>query len=246
MGLVDAGIVGVSVAGVAALASGNLAGPLALATPALVALAVGIVLAHLLTPVAAAVGRRSLARGRLTATLTAVQIARRPAVRRIVTIITVATALAVFAVNALVVGQDNRQLRSRVETGAAVVLTTDSDDPARVEKVLRQVDPAAAKATPVAWIRQGSSESITTMAVMPEEFARVADLAVDPAAFDLRPLQVAGTLPEHHRNPSLGHHRIERVRRDRRGERRPETHRRRPDPGRASGQTWRVRADPEP
>ena len=195
MGLVDAGIVGVSVAGVAALASGNLAGPLALATPALVALAVGIVLAHLLTPVAAAVGRRSLARGRLTATLTAVQIARRPAVRRIVTIITVATALAVFAVNALVVGQDNRQLRSRVETGAAVVLTTDSDDPARVEKVLRQVDPAAAKATPVAWIRQGSSESITTMAVMPEEFARVADLAVDPAAFDLRPLQVAGTLP---------------------------------------------------
>ncbi len=195
MGLVDAGVVGVSVAGVVALASGNLAGPLALATPALVALAVGIVLAHLLTPAATLIGRRSLDRGRLTATLTAVQIARRPAVRRIVTIITVAAALATFAVNALVVGQHNRELRARVETGAAVVLTTDSDDPAEVQTALRQVDPAATKATPVAWIRQGSSDSITTMAVIPEEFARVADLAVDPAAFDLRPLQVAGTLP---------------------------------------------------
>ena len=189
LGLVDAAAVGVSVAGLAALWAGNLFGPLALATPALLSLAVGLLLAHLLVPVSAAAARAARARGQLARAIAFAQIARRPAVRRVVTIVTVATALVVFAANALVVGQRNREDRSRVETGAALVLSTDATDPALVSAVLTQLDPLGEHATPVAWIRQASSDSMTTMAVVPGQFGAVADLAVEPGAFDLTALQ---------------------------------------------------------
>ena len=112
VGVVDAVVVAVAAAGLVTLASGNLSGPLALVTPTLIALALGLVLAHVLIPVADAVARRLTARGRVVGGLTAVQVARRPAVRRIMAIITVATALTVFATDALVVGARNREDRS--------------------------------------------------------------------------------------------------------------------------------------
>ena len=100
VGVVDAVVVAVAAAGLVTLASGNLSGPLALVTPTLIALALGLVLAHVLIPVADAAARRLTARGRVVGGLTAVQVARRPAVRRIMAIITVATALTVFATDA--------------------------------------------------------------------------------------------------------------------------------------------------
>ncbi len=185
IGVADALVIGMSAAALVGLATGNLGGPLALAAPALLALAVGLLLAHALVPVAAALARRYADRGRVGSAIAAAHIARRPAVRRIVTMVTVATALSVFSADALVVGTRNRELRARIETGAPVVLDTDAMDVAPVLEVLRAVDPGGARATPVVWSRQVGEDSMTTMAVDPEHFAQVADLAVDPHAFDL-------------------------------------------------------------
>ena len=128
VGVVDAVVVAVAAAGLVTLLSGNLSGPLALATPTLIALALGLVLAHVLIPLADTNARRLTARGRVVGGLTAVQVARRPAVRRIMAIITVATALTVFATDALVVGARNREDRAKVETGAEAVITTSPTD----------------------------------------------------------------------------------------------------------------------
>ena len=113
----DAVVVAVAAAGLVP-ARGRLSGPLALVTLTLISLALGLILAHILIPVADAAARRLTARGRVVGSLAAVQVARRPAVRRIIAISTVATALTVFATDALVVGARNREDRARVESGA--------------------------------------------------------------------------------------------------------------------------------
>ncbi len=65
VGVVDAVVIAVAVAGLVTLASGNLSGPLALATPTLLALALGLVLAHVLVPLADLAARRLTRRGRV-------------------------------------------------------------------------------------------------------------------------------------------------------------------------------------
>ena len=184
IGFLDAVVIAVAAAGVVTLASGNLAGPLALATPTLLALAIGLLLAHVLVPVADLVGRRMGARGRVVGGLTALQVARRPAVRRVMTIITVATALTVFAADAVVVGGRNREQRARVETGAEAVLTTSATDIASLRAAVSAVDPSGAVATPVVTVRQGDSTAMTTLAVLPDQFRRVAEFPRDPGGFD--------------------------------------------------------------
>ncbi|MDQ6895928.1 MAG: hypothetical protein M3171_04870 [Actinomycetota bacterium] len=176
VGVVDAVVVAVAAAGLVTLLSGNLSGPLALATPTLLALASGLVLAHVLVPVAGLVGRRMTARGRVVGALTAIQVARRPAVRRVMAIITVATALTTFATDALLVGARNRDERARAETGAQAVLTTSARDITALTSAVAAADPGGHTATPVVRIRQGSSDAITTLAVVPDQFARVAEL----------------------------------------------------------------------
>ncbi len=183
VGVVDAVVVAVAAAGLVTLASGNLSGPLALVTPTLIALALGLVLAHVLIPVADAVARRLTARGRVVGGLTAVQVARRPAVRRIMAIITVATALTVFATDAIVVGARNREDRARVEAGAEAVITTSTTDVNTLRQGVRAADPSGTVATPVVEVRQGSSTAMTTLAVVPDQFARIAELPRDPGAF---------------------------------------------------------------
>ena len=183
VGVVDAVVVAVAVAGLVTLLSGNLSGPLALATPTLIALALGLLLAHVLIPVADAAARRMTAQGRVVGGLTAVQVARRPAVRRIMAIITVATALTVFATDALVVGARNRDERARVETGAEAVLTTNATDAKALVAAVTAADPTGSVATPVVRVRQGSSAALRTLAVVPDQFTRIAQLPRDPAAF---------------------------------------------------------------
>ncbi|MEO7061495.1 MAG: FtsX-like permease family protein [Lapillicoccus sp.] len=183
VGVTDAVVVAVAVAGVASIVSGNISGPLVLTTPTLIALAVGLVLAHVLVPVSAAIGRRFTDGGRVVGALTALQIARRPAIRRVMTIITVATAITVFATDAVVVGQRNRTERSQVETGSEYVLRTDAT---RVEALLaaaREADPSGTHATPVVSVGQGDASALRTMAVVPDQFAAVALFPRGRAAF---------------------------------------------------------------
>lgn len=184
VGILDGVVIAVAAAGVVTLASGNLAGPLALATPTLLALALGLLLAHLLVPLADVAGRRLTARGRVVGGLTAVQVARRPAVRRIMAIITVATALTVFATDAVVVGARNREERARVEVGAEAVLTTNAHNVDALIAATKAADPSGRVATPVVRVRQGSSTALTTLGVIPSQFAQVAELPRQPGAFD--------------------------------------------------------------
>jgi len=183
VGVVDAVVVAVAAAGLVTLLSGNLSGPLALATPTLIALALGLVLAHVLIPLADAIARRLTARGQVVGGLTAVQVARRPAVRRIMAIITVATALTVFATDALVVGARNREERARVETGAEAVITTTATDITSLRKAVTAADPTGALATPVVQVSQGNASAMTTLAVVPDQFSRIAEFPRDPGAF---------------------------------------------------------------
>ena len=182
LGIADAVVVAVAAAGVLALVSGNLSGPLALATPALLALAVGVLLAHVLVPVTVAAGRRALARGRVVRGLTALQIARRPAVRRVVTTITVATAIAVFASDAVVVGERNRHDRAAAEVGAAAVLDVVGGPVGPLRSALASVDPTGRLATPVIRVGAVGEGSTTTQAVVPDQFARIAQFPGQPAS----------------------------------------------------------------
>lgn len=183
----DAVVAGVCLAAVVALGTGNLTGPLALLSPVLLALTVGLALAHLLPPTATWWARRALATGRVTAALAAVQIARRPAVRHLITIVTVATALSVFAADAYAVAGRNRDVRARLESGAAAVVRVNASSIAAVRSVVAQADPNGSSASVVTWT-SGGLGAPTTMGVVPGQFERVADLTTSPEAFDLAPL----------------------------------------------------------
>ncbi|HEY7719134.1 MAG TPA: FtsX-like permease family protein, partial [Pedococcus sp.] len=86
-GLVDLMVAAVAAFGLLGLATGTLTGPLALVTPTLVALAAGLLATRLAAPLAGASGRSALGRGRVGPALTAFGLERRPALRRVVTVV---------------------------------------------------------------------------------------------------------------------------------------------------------------
>lgn len=111
----------------------------------MLALAVGLALALVLVPIARRIGTNALAKGRTSSALAWLGTSRRPAVRRIVAVITVASALAVFSADAYAVGQRNREARAGVETGSAAAIWPAATDPgsdwANVQQAVADVDP---------------------------------------------------------------------------------------------------------
>lgn len=201
MGMADALVVAAAGAAVVAFATGGLSGPIALAAPSLLALAVGLVLAHLLVPIAAGAGRGLLRRGHVGAGLSALQVARRPATRRVVAVVTIATALLVFSADALVIGQRNRAYRAERENGAALVATLATTDLAGVHAALGALDPQGAQLTPVVQVSPPGTGGTTTEAVLPGQFRRIALFpGKDPSAIpwgriappDVPPLHLKG------------------------------------------------------
>ncbi|GAA2739190.1 hypothetical protein GCM10009867_34260 [Pedococcus aerophilus] len=181
--VVDILAVALAVFGIVGLATRTLTGPLALLTPTLVALAGGLVVSRLAVPVARATGRANLSRGQIGPALTAFGLQRRPAMRKVVTVVSVAVALTVFAANAVVVANRNWTSRAELQTGAPVVLETDSVNPTTLAKAARSIDPTGDRVTPVAVIRQTAAGSTPTIAVDAEHFASVAYV---PAGQELR------------------------------------------------------------
>ncbi|MGN6301043.1 MAG: FtsX-like permease family protein, partial [Angustibacter sp.] len=96
-GVADGAVVALSVAGLVTLLSESADSPTALIAPGLLALAGGLLLSQAVVPVAGALGRRLLAAGRISSGLASLAVSRRPALRRLVAIETVAVALLVFA-----------------------------------------------------------------------------------------------------------------------------------------------------
>lgn len=181
-GLVDGVVVALCVAGLVTLLTGEHAGPTTLLVPGLLALAGGLGLAHVTVPAAAVLGRWQLRRGKLRSGLAAVAIARRPALRRLVAIETVAVALLVFAAAAQAVAADQRDAAAALQAGAPVVLTTDGALPRALATAVQQADPSGRYATAVL-VSQGSdgaanpgsaTTTTRTLAVDPERFGRIA------------------------------------------------------------------------
>lgn len=167
LGAPDAFVVACAATGVLAFVSGSLQGPLALAGPALLALLAGLLLAHMTVPVASATGRRLLRRGRLVSGVSLLETGRRRETRAVVAVITVASALAVFSIDALVIGERNRVNASEHDAGAPVVLGVAGRDLDAVRAALDAADPTGHRATPVLLARD-------TLAVEPAEFSRIA------------------------------------------------------------------------
>ncbi|WP_395695338.1 FtsX-like permease family protein [Nocardioides sp.] len=159
---------------VVVFATGGLDGPAALAAPGLLAVVVGVVLAHLTSPTAAVAGGRLLRRGRVRAGVSVLDAARSPATRRVVAVVTLATALAVFSADALLVGERNRASAAEQEAGAAMVASVRGTDLASVRAALAEVDAGGRLATPVLRVVPPSNSARETLAVVPGEFARIA------------------------------------------------------------------------
>ena len=173
VGLVEGAVVAAAAAGVVTLLTGD-GGPLALLAPGLLAIAGGLLLAQSTIPTAGPLGRLALRRGRLPWALAGLQIARRPALRRLIAIITVACALLVFAVDAWTVAGRNRTARAEVEAGAPVVLGVDATSPKALRDALLDIDPKGRFATPVVTVSSVTAAGPRTAAVEPEAFARIA------------------------------------------------------------------------
>lgn len=173
-GVVDILAVALAAFGLVGLATKTLTGPLALLTPTLVALAGGLVVSRLAVPVARTAGRASLSRGRIGPALTAFGLQRRPAMRKVVTVVSVAVALTVFAGNAVVVADRNWTARAQLQTGAPLVLGTDSRNPSALAVAVKRIDPSGDRATPVAVIKQVAAGSTPTIAVDAQHFPSIA------------------------------------------------------------------------
>ena len=114
---------------------------LALLAPALLAFALGVVLARLVGPVAAEVGRRALRAGRLGVAFTATELARRPAVPRLTALLTAAVTLFCVAVTTSDTVTRSGEERAATEIGADRVLRVTAPSRATLLAATRAVDP---------------------------------------------------------------------------------------------------------
>ena len=174
LGVLETLVIAASGTAVVAFVTGGLSGPIALAAPALLALLVGLLVAHATVPVAAAVGNRLLRRGRVRLGVSVLDAARTPAAGRTVAILTVATALLVFSADALVVGARNRDAAAEQVAGAPQVAAVLDADLVAVRKVLRSLDPQGRTVTPVVRLRPPARQAPVTLAVVPDQFRHIA------------------------------------------------------------------------
>jgi putative ABC transport system permease protein len=184
VGLVEGALAAAAVAGEVTLlttggraAAGTTTGsqsPVALLAPGLLALAGGLLLAQLVVPASGPLARRALRRGHVVSALASTQVARRPALRRLIAIITVACALLVFAVDTWDVANRNRTVRAAVENGAPVVLTVEAKNAGTLLAAVMSADPRQTFATPVVTASSAADGGPRTTAVEPVAFARIA------------------------------------------------------------------------
>jgi putative ABC transport system permease protein len=173
-GAAEVALIVFSLTAVVALVTGNLKGPLATLAPTLLAVAVGLLLGRGLAPATRAVSKRLLRSGRAVAAAGIVNAVRRPAARRILVMVVVATALFGFCADALVTGKHNRQNAAQQENGAPYSLTIQTSSLTDVVSALAAADPDHEHLTPVVSSSAGSSNQGSTLAVDTRAFPRVA------------------------------------------------------------------------
>ncbi len=172
IGAGEAALAAAAIAGTVVVLSGDRHNAIAVLTPGLIALLVGMVLSHVLALLSRTVGRRALWRGRLGLGLAGLQVARRPGMRRVVILLCVAAALVVSAADQWRVSARNRSVRAGAESGASVALTVRAGNVNAFEKAVAAADPSGRYATPVVIQRPNSGPVL--VAAQPTAFARVA------------------------------------------------------------------------
>ncbi len=200
-GAAEVALVVFSLTAVVALVTGNLEGPLATLAPTLLALAAALLLGRALAPATRLVSKRLLRSGRAVAAAGIVGAVRRPAARRVLVMVVVASALFVFCLDALVTGQHNRQNAAEQANGAPYVMAVQATRLDEVVAALEEVDPEHRHLTPVVSTSSASSVEGPTIAVDAAAFPRLAYLpaGTDPdawaaiAAPRVDPLRLNGT-----------------------------------------------------
>lgn len=197
----DVVLIVLAAVGIVGLLTNQVTGPMAVLTPTLLALAAGALLGTLAVVGAARLGRRGLARGRLGPALASLAIARRPATRQILLVVTAVSALVVFATNAVAVADRNRQNRAELTAGAFAALRTGSKDPTAVARLVDGL-PAGQRehAMPVGIVTQRDAQSTPTLAARPDQLRRIAyappaqeGLRLGPLALpDQEPVMLSG------------------------------------------------------
>lgn len=152
---------------------GELVG-LSLLVPSLVAVAIALVAARLLMPLAGRLGARALRRGRLGAALGALHVARRPGSHRLFVLLAVAVSLLGFAAMAVDVAARSRAERASVETGADRVVTVLPVDAGQLLATVREVDPDGRFAMAAAVVPPLTPDGVPMLAVDTPRLERVA------------------------------------------------------------------------
>ena len=138
-GVVDVALIALAAGAVYQARSGG--GGLGVVAPALVALAVGLLLARLLRRLADRVGAVALRAGRVRLGLTAVRVSRQPGTDRVFALVVVAVALLALTLGTYAAGRAERVERADVELGAARVLTVSAASRTQLLHAVRQADP---------------------------------------------------------------------------------------------------------
>jgi putative ABC transport system permease protein len=149
VGVAEAAVGVAATAGVVVAVSGDRTSTVSLLAPSLIAILAGLLLSRALLALARLAGRRALWRGRLAIALAALQAARRPGFRRVVTLVCVAVALLVSSVDQWSVSGENRQARAAATVGAAVVLEVNAPSAAALQSTVVSADPLGTYAMPV-------------------------------------------------------------------------------------------------
>ncbi|MEZ5093107.1 FtsX-like permease family protein [Nocardioides sp.] len=156
-------------------AGGGLTGPAALVAPDCWAWWWGSCSATSWPSAFAGLGRRLLARGRMPWALGLLDAARSPSTRRVVAVVTVAAAIAVFSADALMlIGARNRASAAEQEAGARMVTYVEGADVVGVRDALTAADPDGVDTTPVVRVSAPGAGAVETLAVEPDSFRSVA------------------------------------------------------------------------
>jgi putative ABC transport system permease protein len=162
---------------------------------ALVALAVGLVAARVLSRAADRGGAAALRSGRLRAGLTALRISRSPGTDRLFVLVVVAVALFVTAAGGWAAESEARTARSGTDLGASRVLTVTAPNRTVLLSAVRGVDPGGREAmavvrnrTDTVQVLEVDTARLRAVAVWRPEYGPAAALPDAVAAASLTPL----------------------------------------------------------
>ncbi|WP_250033332.1 FtsX-like permease family protein [Paractinoplanes maris] len=170
-GLTDLLLLAIAVAAVYQARSSAPDSGLALAAPALVALAVALLLARLLGRVADRGGGVAMRAGRLRLGLTSVQVSRQPGGDRVFALIVVAVALFATTLGLTIGDHRARAQRAAAELGADRVLSVQAPNRTALLNAVRRADPEGHRAMAVVVEREGD---LPVLAVDSSRLAAVA------------------------------------------------------------------------